>query len=354
MLSNSAFVILLMLSIAGLREYLGREFMWLVGLAVVGGLVAIQTKDYSLLKLVVFMAAAKGVDFRRCIRVDAVVRSTVLVLAVTLSRWGTIEDFVFYSASGEVRHSMGFTHPNQLGMVCVILCLEILYLASFRLSVVRALVIVALLAIVDRWAVSRSAELVMALGLSLAVFNVLFSGALRSRFFVRIAQVGPFVMAGLTVGGVWLYRGGSHFGRALDELLSYRLSYIVYHFDLMNVRMFGNDISVNSRTLDSWYAYVLLAQGLVVTVLYFVATPRLMRSMSDRGDWPLLAVFLCLFVYGASERLWMSVDFDVLVLAYSYLLYRGAGVGSDDPDSDSHPDAGTAVHNPRLTPDSGH
>ena len=312
--------------VVSLRVYTAQELLGLVFMLATSLVIARSSNDYSLIKLALLIGSMKGICLRRCIHFDAALRVVVISLLIALSLSGVVEDAIFYSAAGAVRHSLGFTHPNQLGMACTILCLEILYLHGMKLKAVPCVIVVAIVASVDYFSASRTSELIVMLALCLCVANTWFPKLFKGEAFLKCVQVAPFVCAGATLLSVVLYQQGFQPVIALDEVLSYRIQYITYHIQLTDIGFFGSDISANGKTLDSCYAYLLLCQGVVATAAYSVAIPVLMKRLKGRGDYALMIVFLCLFVYGLSERLWLSVDYDALMLAFSVLVYGDGGL----------------------------
>lgn len=149
----------------------------------------------------------------------------------------------------------------------------------------------------------------------------------------------PPLAGALTFAAVRLYVSGHPVALAANEALSNRLKNIARHSRRVSVTMFGNDLARHNLTLDSAYAYLVLGLGAVTSACFLVLMAALARRLQRTGDTPMLIVLLCLLAYGLSERLWMNVDYDILMLCLGTLMYDGparpAGAARPSPDRPS-------------------
>lgn len=321
LIENCALVLLALAFLLRIKFYTGQELVVLIGLMAISIAVICSSGDFSLIKLSLLLAVVKGINLKDCARFDMVMRFLLLIVMVPLSISGLIPDATSFSSAGELRHSLGFTNPNQLGMICTILCIEILYLNNMKIKLKTFLVVVTIMLFSEVFSGSRTAELISGLALVLCVLNTYYPKAFTGSFFLRGVQICPLLFAGITAIGVILYQNGSPQAEALNQLLSNRLDNIAYHLELTDIRMFGSNIANNQRTLDSCYAYVLLGQGIVVAAGYLMSIPALMRRARQQHDYALMIVFLCFLIYGLSERLWLNVDYNILMLGFSSLIF---------------------------------
>ena len=94
------------------------------------------------------IAAVQGVDKRKLIATELVVRITCLALLYLTVRLGIISDYVGYRDGVPVRFSWGFNHPNRLGLHLLAISLDIFFLYHGKLKAIHwsGLAILALIA----------------------------------------------------------------------------------------------------------------------------------------------------------------------------------------------------------------
>ena len=81
LIENGSLGLLLFGLIIRLPMYTAREIGIIVGFGILAALVARASHDFNLVKLVLLLSAAKGIELRRCVRLDVLLRS-VLIPAV--------------------------------------------------------------------------------------------------------------------------------------------------------------------------------------------------------------------------------------------------------------------------------
>ena len=333
LIENGSLGLLLFGLIIRLPMYTAREIGIIVGFGILAALVARASHDFNLVKLVLLLSAAKGIELRRCVRLDVLLRSVLIPAVLCLGLLGLAPDATSLEPGGRLRHSMGFTNPNTLGLACTLLCLEILYLNRMRWSKGPVAIVAAITLAVDRLSGSRTAELIVLLALVLSALNTVRPDLFRGNAFRVLVQWFPPLGGALTYVAVRFFISGHPTALALNEALSNRLKNITRLSRRTPVTMFGNDLASSNLTLDSAYAYLVLGLGAVTSACFLVLMAALAGRLQRMGDAPLLIVLLCLFAYGLSERLWMNIDYDILMLCLGILMYdeRPARSGPPDP-----------------------
>ena len=300
LIENGSLGLLLFGLIIRLPMYTAREIGIIVGFGILAALVARSSNDFSLIKLVLLLSAAKGIELRRCVRLDVLLRSVLIPAVLCLGLLGLAPDATSLEPGGRLRHSMGFTNPNTLGLACTLLCLEILYLNRMRWSKGPVAIIAAITLAVDRLSGSRTAELIVVLALVLSALNTVRPDLFRGNAFRVLVQWFPPLGGALTYVAVRFFISGHPTALALNEALSNRLKNITRLSRRTPVTMFGNDLASSNLTLDSAYAYLVLGLGAVTSACFLVLMAALAGRLQRMGDAPLLIVLLCLFAYGLS------------------------------------------------------
>lgn len=320
-LTNISLCVLAINIVFNSKIYTGKEVFILLMLLFIACLQIQITKDFGLFKFTLFVAAAKVIDLKKCIKFDKNLRSILIISVVCLSVIGISPDIVSYY-DGNFRHSLGFTNPNALGLAILILCMEICYLNKFNLSLKNFIVILFLLIFEDYYAGSRTTTLVILL---LLIFSIIYKykPMIFEKKIVKKFIINNMVFqAIITVGSTYMYMQGNKIISSLNLLLSYRISNTAKYFQEVGVTLLGFDINIMNLALDNVYAFLLFNCGIIFFIVFLFASIKLFRKLYAMKDYSMILVMLCFAIYGLSERLWIYIDYNIFMLAFSYIIYN--------------------------------
>lgn len=316
------FVVIICLRI---RDYTAKEAMILAAGLVYGLLLAVRTNDYVIFKLSMMIFAAKGMDFRKCIKFDLYARVFFSAVLIFLFYCGIAPD-VTSVYNGSLRHSMGFQNPNHIGLEVFIIVMELFYVEKMHLNIPKYIMVFGLLIFEYRTGGSRTAELFILIAIVLVMVYSYWPDFYEKRivnFFMQWAAVICAIMTGIAFG---LYRAGNTGAILLDKVLSYRITNISFYYDNFGVSLFGCDTSAIKRTVDSFYGFSFIVLGIVTFIILIYLYRKLEKRLCNMNK-PLAIIIFCFFLYGVSERLWMYVDYNMFMLAFAELVYPYFTVG---------------------------
>lgn len=318
-ITNVGLVLFVIIIFLRLQDYSVKEgFIFLILLSY-GLLLAMHTNDYAFFKLSLMIFAAKGIDFRKCIRFDLCARVVLTAIIVALFFCGIAPD-VTSDYNGLLRHSIGFQNPNHVGMNAFIIIIEILYIAKMKLNILRYFLIFAILVAADRIAGSRTAEFIILISIILATVYSYRSDFYKKTAVVMILRHGAIICSIITFVVVCLYRAGNPATIILDRALSYRITNISLYYDELGISLFGGNSLIVEHTIDSVYGFSFIVLGIVTFTILLFFYYRLERILCDTNK-PLAIIIFCFFLYGISERLWMYIDYNIFMLAFAELIY---------------------------------
>ena len=320
-LTNVGLAIFVIIVCLRLRDYSAQEGVVFAILLSYSLFVAFRTGDYGVLKLGVMGFACKGLDFKRIVKRDLYTR--ILFIFIMLYLWlsGAAPD-VTSVYNGTVRHSMGFQNPNHVGLFAVIMIMEILYLSEMHLSIVRYVAVFAILMAEDYIAGSRTAEFIALIAIGLAMVYSFYPRFYEKKIVRSIMCWGGMICATITATAFFLFKSASGVAIIMDKIFSGRITNIVFYYSRLWVSILGkNPLSV-SRTIDSLYGYSFIVLG-IFAFLIIMMTYYKIEQILCQSNMPLAIIMFCLFVYGLSERLWMYIDYNILMLAFAELIYSG-------------------------------
>lgn len=165
-ITNIGLALLVLIICLRIRDYNLKEAMILaVGLAY-GLFLAVRTGDYAIFKLSMMIFAAKGLDFRKCIKFDLYARIFFSAVLIFLFYCGIAPD-VTSVYNGSLRHSIGFQNPNHIGLEVFIIIMELFYVENMHLTIPKYMFVFGLFIFENRTAGSRTAELFILIAIAL-------------------------------------------------------------------------------------------------------------------------------------------------------------------------------------------
>ena len=267
------------------------------------------------------ITVSKNIDFNKCIKYDVFLRLLTIVLMYFLWRAGIAPDTAL--AFGTImRHSMGFQNPNHFGLLVFILILECLYLARMKFHFWLYAALIAILVFEDRIAGSRTSEVYSIALLIFTAFYAKWPNAFKKKGWQIFMQLNYVISAVLTAVSAHMMESGSQIMKALDSAFSGRITNVVYYNQLLGPTILGHSISFGNRTCDNLYAYLAICSGILVFIAVTVAYMLLIRDLYQYDNIPMAIAVFFLFAYGISERLWMNIDYNMMMLAFRQLIYH--------------------------------
>lgn len=320
-LTNFGLALFVIIICIRLRDYSSKEGIAIAVFFLYGLFLALRTKDYGIFKLSIMIFAAKGMDFRKCVKFDLYSRVILTVVLLVLFNRGIAPDVTSYY-NGTLRHSIGFQNPNHVGMDAFVIIAEILYVSNMKFTFMKFFMVFGILFVSDRIAGSRTAEMITIIMISLSILYAYWPQIYQKKAIDITVKWGAAICSVATWAAVFLYRNGNSFAAMLNVALSNRIENISYHYSMFGMSLFGNDISVANRTLDSLYGYLYISLGIVAFVIYIFFYQLLQGKLYSKNK-PLAIIIFCFFLYGLSERLWSYIDYNVFMLSFAELIYSG-------------------------------
>jgi len=332
------------------RRYRERETIRIMIITILVALTVWKSGLTELLVLWLLVAAGKGVQLRRIIRVAYVQLASAVIILLILYLTGTVEDsIVIRKDSGQICHSLGFEGANHLGMRVFQLATCHVYLHWGQMHL-KDYLLIALTAIASRMVLGcETAEYCLLLLLAAAVL-LPWLGSMWKKGYVIIADMMAVavglcsaVTVCLTIIGTG-EKGGLLY--KIDQWLSGR--FILGHILFLEygTKWFGQDgilLSASQRAaaglkgerwLDSSFALLLIRGGIVITALMFVGlTVAAWRLRRVRP----LALILCLnAAYGLMEPYQVYVSYNVFLLCLIWAVFPEVQVQKAVPDRRQH------------------
>ncbi len=319
-LTNLGIIILIAIFLASLHQYKIKELQVFLLLFVFSFVLIGTANYYGLFKLSLLIATSKGIEFRKCIKYDLITRMVMIAVMVVLFFMGIAPD-VTSSYNGTLRHSMGFENPNHVGLMAFIIIMEIVYLSKAKLNLSNYLVAIMLIVLADVTAGSRTAELMTIMALLFVSIYKFFPKIFDKRLMKRLMKYCPILCGGITFISSYLYSSGNMLAILINQIFSGRLANIIYYQQKYGLSLFGVDTSTAGRTNDNLYGYCLIGLGVITFIIFLIFYIKMIDNVYDKNK-PIAIILTCFMIYGLSERLWMNVDYNIIMLAFRDLVYH--------------------------------
>lgn len=331
---NYAVLGLLMVQILFFQQYKKRELVIIVIITVPIVISAARSGYFVLLSAWMFIVAAKNIDFDNIVHIAYKVLKVMVPLILLLFLMGILKDYTMYRNS-VLRHSLGFSHPNQLGLRIfqIVACHFYVHRESLKMwNIIFAILLAIAVYIIPN---SQTSVICMCI---LCIFVIFYFGLNKynsslMHTFIRILIIIGILCNLLSI--VWSVWGieGSEMINQIDQWLSMRFTSChkvlqIYGSSLWGQRLYitsSERILVGIHTalyLDNAYMALLLRMGLITYVLFTIMYMRGMILIEKSKNNVLLIILVVYAIYGIMENGLYSLSHNIFLLAFSDILYR--------------------------------
>lgn len=341
---------LLLIHIVFFQRNSRRQLALIFLITAVFGLSAVKSGVYSVVMIWLLIAAARGQDTDELVRAGYWAMLSSAILIVTAFFLGRIEEnATVREATGLLRHSWGYSHPNILGAVVLQLSACRLYLHRDRLGVEDILITAGAAAFAYAVPNSQSSAICIALLLVLALLYLVWPKLPRK---LRTPLLNCFVPAAafcnlFIVICSLCYRPGGPL-EPVNRLLTTRLFCANTIYSIYGVSLFGNRLATMYTYaehngihfwmpwLDSSYLNLLIRYGLLTYLVYSALYLLGMLRARKAGNLMLLGI---LAIYAAHAVMEPSM-YDLKQSFFAVLLLSALPSG-DECENPSHNFTGT-------------
>ncbi|MCM1155766.1 MAG: hypothetical protein NC392_10470 [Roseburia sp.] len=324
----------LMVQIVVFQSYTKRELIIIIGITIPIVIATILSDSRPILSAWMFIVAAKNSDLDKIIHTAYKILLIMVPIVILLCLLGFIDDKILMRGSVE-RISLGFSHPNQLGLRIFQLMVCHCYVNKNKIGIANYLYI--FFAIVFTISVPNSQTTYIALGILLfllsfyryfekqkkiimelymkslligaclfSFFSIIFSYINVNKYFI-LARINSWMSSRFSVcHRVWLIYGVSFWGQKIYVTEEER--------KLVGIK--------NALWLDNAYVSILLRYGVVVFLIFSIGYLCLIKNMILQKEYLLVIILFLYSVYGIMETGLYMITHNIFLIAFSYLLYN--------------------------------
>jgi len=319
------------------RKYGLRPLIFMAAAGIILLLSFVRSKYNHIFYLLLVVVGMRRVDVRRMVRFDFVARVLMIIVIVTLSLTGVIENFVTYrTGSTDLRYSLGFLHPNTLASLVMTLVVSDAWLNRRRFEPLYAGAVLMIALATYAVTLSRTSLLMMLL------FPLLLIPVTRIEYKNPISRLTAFAArwmlpaAALMAFVMMLNVDRSAIVKSVDLLLSKRfanaqrvynwhgLSLLGQYVKLVSVKT-AREENVMIAMLVVAYLRCMIQAGLLTLGVMTAMYRRMAQYACARNDRYTLMIMVLFVVYGFMESGFNNVymNFSMLIAAGGMYCVRG-------------------------------
>ncbi len=324
---------LLMIQIVFFQRYQLRELVFIAIVTVPIVIATICSSQNIMMSTWIFIVAAKYIDFDKLIRIAYLVQIIMVFVVLYLFFTGVIDEYTMYRGA-ILRHSLGFGHPNRLGIRIFQLVVCRCYLRRDKINFSDVLIIIASAVFVNLVANSKTAYyslLIFAGMMTIHVISSMTELSLDRIISYTIYVAGAVNILSLVLSFIDVKK--YPFLKAIDKAMSIRFSTGHETLKYYGVTIWGQDVqrvvkrhmigSIYHFWLDNSYMSILLRYGVVVFLIFSLLYIGTMMYLKKGKQYMLLEIMCLYAIYGVMENNF-SMSRNIFLLLISYPLFSRA------------------------------
>ena len=330
-------LVILLFTAAFSRLTWKRLFLFLFG-CVIFGLSMLKSHATNMLVGFLFFFFADAItDKNRFSRLIIGVFIGVILLSAALSLSGLMGSKITQRASNAaMRNSLGFNHPNHLGMMVFVVISVIFYIQSRHGQNGRlgkyflcGILILATYMITNTFSFLAVAMLLMMTSFAYdVVHSTIKLPPKQAKRFIRIGLLFFIAIIGAAVVYFWK---NPYLLKGAFKTLRMRFTLSQKYLKAYGIKPFGSHIALGENValpgfkpgysfLDSGYVRIFVESGFFVGVLLMFAIVRIIWNLIKHAQWQVLIIVLCMMVYFFNEQKMLTVSYNPFwMLLWEYL-----------------------------------
>lgn len=325
-------LVLLLIQIVFFQKYSLKEFIAVATVTIFISFVVLNASFFGIMSTWIFVVVSKNLDFDKVVRIIYIVQLVMICLVFFMYAIGYLEDYTMYRGS-LVRHSMGFSHPNQLGARMFLILTTRCYIRREKFNFFDWLLlpIAAYFVYVVPNSKTSVYALIMLAGILLLDIIVKASGGKQS-FFSGILILSSVISMVISVTLSVINAKQYALFNVLDKVLSARFSLCHKTLRYYGISMFGQNIQLIFQDyftgvfyhfwLDNAYMALLLRYGPIMLILFcgiYIAT---MLYFKNQKNYVVVEIMCLYAIYGVMENNIFLISQNVFLLLLSYPIFK--------------------------------
>ena len=325
---------LLMIKIVFFQSYKKKELMIIIGVTLPIMIATVLSGNRTLLSTWMFIVAAKNNDFGEIVHVAYIILKIMIPFVFILCIFGVIEDYTMMRESIQ-RFSLGFSHPNQLGLRIFQLILCSLYVNRDKLGILNYCYIIFAIIFTIKVPNSQTAYIsLIVLFILLLIYKYIEN---QKRILVKIYAegllIGSILLNVFSIILSYINVNRNSLLSQIDKWMSRRFSWGHRVWQIHGTSFLGQRVYVNGEEvrmigltsrlyLDNAYLSILLRYGILVFLIFSIFYLLLVRKMIAQKRYILVIILFLYALYGVMENGLYMMAQNIFLIAFADLLYQ--------------------------------
>ena len=320
-----------------LKKYNKKEFIHISAFFLLIMLVFFNSKERDLVILVILILSSKGVNFRKLVKIDFITRLWGITMTIMLCLIGVINDFIMYRYDLnnfiiEIRHSLGFIHPNTLSVNVLILLMGYIYLRYKNIKLIEFILIFIIMYIFSNITGSRNGVICITIIILLfyleKIFNI-FGKKWAKHFVIYSVVLCTILSILLTI----LYKYDYNVINIINSLLTGRIKSASYFLDTYGFSLLGQKVNLVSiiqsqqtseqmRILDNLYISLGIRSGIILLYIYIIIYIKLYIKLFNEKKICEIILVVVICLSGMIEKIAISPELNFTSILLSMVLFN--------------------------------
>jgi len=305
-------------------KYQNKDLFKIIPLGFIGLISLYFTREIQILLAILMIIGSKNTNFNTTLKITFWTRLSVSSLIMFLSSFNIIENRIFQHVRENdvvLRNSLGFVHPNQLGLIFFNLICLYLLIYKPRIKIITFGIIFSFNFFVYYLTMSRT---------SFVMVNVMLIGWMVEKLIFKF-KISYFLNilifpSLLSISYILPTLPRTPLIRNLDHLLQFRITLSTFFIENFGVPLFGQVLNLNQFShmfifLDSSYLNLILRYGIIVTILFVLFTYLINKQSFLRKNYTLMLVSSIIAIYGFFENIIFSMFLNVVIFYWSHIIF---------------------------------
>lgn len=278
------------------------------------------SKNTDLVTLALVGISCLSLDIDKAVLIQLVSKIFGIVLTL-ISYWGGLaKDVIMVRENGQVRHSMGFIHPNSYATHVAYASLMYIFIRKKKITQFELILILLINVLVSKTTGTRTSLFIIVIGIILISIEKI----LKNNVISNISKINWFCIFGIiSLVSSYMYIQYYTVLSPLNDLFSGRIRQSSEFLYKYNISIFGQylkmgvDNSIGDTygklyILDNMYVKLILQYGCILTC-YFFGYFNYVRK-KNKSNFIIQVYLLLLALYGISESSPLSVETNFFLL----------------------------------------
>ncbi len=283
------------------------------------------TKSNQFIILFLFIVASKDIKEDEFIKKDLKFKLFLLIFLTICWLLGFSENVIKYRDDGKIRNSIGFNHPNSLGLCLFSICCGITYVNYNKKNIVKFIFPIISLIICTIICDSRAAQIGIIL---LIIMQISLPYLKNKQKLLKFINISPLILLVLSYFITIQYGKGSGIAIELNKISNTRVFWMYTFYENYGINLFGHffesygsDVAYAMKVLDNAYMNLLIHYGLINTIIIVFTTIKLLKNAQTNKKYNIYIYMIPMLFYGLMEKNLFSLELNGALIYYSEILF---------------------------------